>query len=147
MKRFSLVLIGGFLLSTNSFGASLADIDWLAGAWGDANGMEEHMTTSEGGKILGMSKMVAGGKLSFYEFFEIDEVGGNLVLKPMPFGKPGVEFASTQVTGSSVKFENPQHDFPKVITYSLKKNGVLQIAVEGTENGKPTSLSLFLKAK
>ncbi len=147
MNRFSQFVLGVFLVSASSFGASVKDIDWLAGTWMDTNGMEEHMTTAEGGKILGMSKLVMGGKIAFYEFFEIEEVGGNLVLTPMPFGKPGVKFTATQVTGSSVRFENPKHDYPNMINYSYKKNGTLQITVEGNQSGKPISTTFHMVAR
>lgn len=142
--RFLMVAI---CISSNLFGASLKDIDWLAGSWSDGKGMEEHFTTSSGGKIVGVSKLVMGDKLAFFEFFEIDEVGGNLVLKPKPFGVGKVLFTSTEVSADLVRFENAKHDFPKKIIYTRKASDEVSVSVEGTEKGIDVVHRFEMKAR
>lgn len=39
----------------------------------------------------------------------------------------------TRLDANSVTFENPEHDFPKTIRYTLGADGTLKAVVSGTE--------------
>ena len=45
-------------------------------------------------------------------------------------------------SANEVVFENPQHDFPQRIIYTLKDGGRLTAAIEGTKNGKTRRVDL-----
>ena len=47
-----------------------------------------------------------------------------------------------RANANEVVFENPQHDFPQRIIYSLKDGGRLTAAIEGTKNGKTRRVEL-----
>ena len=52
-----------------------------------------------------------------------------------PSGQPAAEFLSTTVSGDTVLFENPAHDFPQRIGY--RRQGASLLAwIEGARNGK-----------
>jgi hypothetical protein len=71
--------------------------------------------------------------MTAFEFLRIVERDGTLVYIAQPSGGPPVEFPVRTVTRNSVTFENPAHDFPKVITYTLQGDGSLQAVVgDGT---------------
>ncbi len=142
--KYSLIFTSAFF-SLNLFAAGIQDLNWLAGSWSDSAGTEEHLTSADGGKILGMAKQIVDGKVEFFEFFEINEINGKLVYQPMPMGVAGVDFTATEVTKDRAVFENPTHDFPKKITYELKAADTLSILVEGSTPGGPLCITQSLK--
>lgn len=56
----------------------------------------------------------------------------------MPNGRqPATDFTLTIMEPTSVTFENPSHDFPKMIRYTLGHDGTLEAVVSGTDRQKP----------
>jgi hypothetical protein len=103
--------------------ATIADLGWLAGNWtgGEAGPTyEERWTTPAGGAMLAVSRTLKSGRMTAFEFLRIVERDGSLVYVAQPGGRPPTDFAMTAIDGHRVRFENPAHDFPKVIEYSLK---------------------------
>jgi len=43
----------------------------------------------------------------------------------------------TKIEPDSLTFENPQHDFPKMVRYTLSADGTLEATISGTEQQKP----------
>jgi hypothetical protein len=120
--------------------ATLATISWLAGSWSsDENGRQilEQWMPPAGGTMLGMSRTVARGKTVEYEFLLLrTEANGDINYVARPSGQSEAAFKLIRANASEVVFENPQHDFPQRICYSLKSDGKLTAAIEGTKNGK-----------
>lgn len=142
MKKLNLVAILALvLLSVNGFAATRAmDLSWMTGHWvGTSEGMpmEAHYGNAEGGMILGMTKIASGDETAFFEFEQIVEVNGSLVLRPLPFALHGVEFGLKEMMARRVVFENPSHEFPARIIYELRANGELLARIEGTRSGQP----------
>jgi hypothetical protein len=76
--------------------------------------------------------------MSAFEFLCIVERNGGLVYQAMPNGRqPATDFTLTKIEARSVTFENPAHDFPKMIRYTLGPDGALEAVVSGTESQKP----------
>ncbi|MCB0356714.1 MAG: hypothetical protein KDD40_06885 [Bdellovibrionales bacterium] len=133
-----LILLG---ISFKSFASNqvLHQLDWMKGRWvGGYNGsnMESYYTTSEGGLILGQTKIAGHKGIEFYEFEKFEEQDGDILLTPMPFGKLGVTFTATLVTNKKVIFENPEHDFPNKIIYMLERENRMIARIEGIQNGQ-----------
>lgn len=64
--------------------ATLADARWLAGAWagtGLGGVSEETWAEPQGGQMMGMYRLVTRGAVTFYEFMNLREENGTLVLK------------------------------------------------------------------
>jgi hypothetical protein len=117
---------------------TLRDISWLSGNWRSAQGgliIEERWTVPAGGAMLGVSRTLKGNQMVAFEFLRIVERDDKLVYIAQPNGRPPVEFTLTGMLENSVVFENPMHDFPKMITYTWRDDGSLQAVVsDGAAN-------------
>ena len=89
-----------------------------------------------GTSMLGMGRTVRGDTLVEYEVVVLREQGGRLAYEAHPSGQPSAVFLSRPVDGSSVVFENLQHDFPQRVGYRRDGPDSLLAWVEGTENGQ-----------
>ena len=122
--------------------ATIKDVAWLEGTWVSASGqrtVEERWIPPAGGVMFAVSRTLAGDRLAEFEYLRIVERGGGLVYVAQPNGQPPTEFAATQVGPTSVRFENPQHDFPKVIRYEKRADGTLQAAISGAAGQREMS--------
>jgi hypothetical protein len=122
--------------------ATIGEVAWLAGTWVTVDGartVEEHWTTPAGGAMLAVSRTIAGGRLSEFEFLRIVERDGRLVYVAQPSGRPPTEFAMTRLESTSVTFENPQHDFPKMIRYTARADGTLVASIAGAGGARERS--------
>lgn len=108
---------------------------WLAGSWRmEKSGrlVEEQWMAPAGGVMLGMGRTLAKGKVVEHEFLQIRVgPGGDLFYVSMPSGQKEATYRHTLLTDKEVVFENPNHDFPQKITYTLKADGALLVVAEG----------------
>jgi hypothetical protein len=120
--------------------ASIGQVAWIAGTWsGGAGGttFEERWTPSAGGAMLAVSRTVKGDRMVTFEFLRIVERSGSLVYVAQPEGRPPTDFVLTEVTADSATFENPSHDFPKMIKYTRKNDGTLEARIsDGGQKGE-----------
>src|SRR4051812_39211992 len=106
--------------------STVQDVKWLAGCWElTRNGRHiiEQWAAPEGGTLIGMSRTVAGGKTSEYEFMLIREGARGLEYVAKPSGQPEATFTSVRASSNEVVFENPAHDFPTRISYQRTADG------------------------
>jgi predicted enzyme related to lactoylglutathione lyase len=121
--------------------AGLEAVAFLAGSWvrqdGD-NREEEHWTAPAGGLMVGMARMVKGGKATFFESLRIEKTARGIVYHATPSGQPTTAFTLDPSKSGPRKavFENPEHDFPKRVTYWLADDGRLHARIEGEKDGK-----------
>jgi hypothetical protein len=112
--------------------ATIAQMSWLSGVWIGASGSEERWTPSASGAMMAVSRTIRNGIVSEFEFLCIVERGGGLVYQAMPNGRsPATDFTLTKIDATSATFENPSHDFPKSIRYTLQPDGTLEAVVGG----------------
>ena len=72
-----------------------------------------------------------------FEFLRIVERDGGLIYIAQPEGRPPTEFPLTAITTDSATFENPAHDFPKMIRYAKRADGSLEARVsDGGQRGE-----------
>jgi hypothetical protein len=112
--------------------ATLAQVAWLAAAWAGSSGpltFEERWTPAAGGAMLAVARTMRGDRMVAFEFLRIVEREGTLVYIAQPNGQPPTAFTLTTLTPDSVTFENPAHDFPKMIRYTLRSDGSLEARV------------------
>jgi hypothetical protein len=123
--------------------ATIANVSWLAGVWAGTLGssdIEERWTPPAGGSMLAISRTIRAGVMNAFEFLCIVEREGGLVYTAMPNGRqPATDFTLTKVEGGSVTFENPAHDFPKMIRYTRRADGSLEAVISGDATQKPIS--------
>lgn len=146
-----LVMLAWIVTSQSPPAAPAVDISslaWLAGCWsGTVNGrdVEEHWMKPAGGTMFGMSRTVVGGKTVAFEFLELRQQSAGVAYVARPSGQPQASFQWVSGDRTSARFENPAHDFPQVITYTLRPDGSLLARIEGTSKGKPRAVDYGLR--
>ena len=126
--------------------ATVAQLAWLAGTWSGGDGpvsFEERWTPPAGGAMLAVSRTLKGDRMVAFEFLRIVERDGRLIYIAQPNGRPPTEFALTAITADSATFENPAHDFPKLIRYTKRADGSLEARV--SDGGQKSETFLFKK--
>jgi hypothetical protein len=119
--------------------ASIAQLGWLPGVWrGEAGAVafEERWTPAGGGVMLAVSRTLKGDRLVAFEFLRIVERDGGLVYIAQPEGRPPTEFVLTEIAADSATFENPGHDFPKMVRYARRADGRLDARVSDGQRGQ-----------
>ncbi len=126
--------------------ATMAQVAWISGVWMGAMGsssIEERWTPAAGGSMLAVSRTLRDGLMSAFEFLCIVERDGGLVYTAMPNGRqPATDFTLTKIDDASATFENPAHDYPKMIRYTKRADGSLE-AVISAEGGQKAQTYLF----
>ena len=105
---------------------------WLAGTWVanvEALRVEERWTPPAGGAMLAVTRTLKGNRMAAFEYLRIEERDGGLVFIAQPNGRPPTEFVLTALSSRTATFENPAHDFPKQIRYTLRSDGTLEARV------------------
>jgi len=119
----------------------IEDLAWLTGNWSlnqNEVTVEEHWIAPAGGTMLAVGRTSTAEKTLFFEFLRIETRKDGLYYVAQPKGNsPGTDFKLTKMIEHSVKFENPAHDFPKSLEYTLHADGTLLAHLEGLEDGKP----------
>jgi hypothetical protein len=146
----TLILMIGVAASGSAQGArptargTLAHMAWLVGTWAGGGGpvtFEERWTPPAGGAMLAVSRTVKGDRMVAFEYLRIVERDGGLVYIAQPNGRPPTEFTLTGITADSATFENPTHDFPKMIRYTRRADGSLEARV--SDGGQKAETFLF----
>jgi hypothetical protein len=120
---------------------SMAQVAWISGTWvagSTTTTIEERWTPSAGGSMIGVSRTIRDGNMSAFEFLCIVERDGGLIYQAMPNGRsPATDFTLTRIDADNAVFENPAHDFPKMIRYTKRPDGSLEAVVSGAPGSKP----------
>lgn len=123
-------------------------MSWLVGDWVGAvaaNAVEERWMTAAGGAMIGNSRTTRGPSMVEFEFLCIAQRAGGLVYTAMPNGGGMTDFLSTKVSADSITFENPDHDFPKAITYTKRADGGVDVVVTGAPGQRAINYSFKKK--
>lgn len=134
---------------------TMSVVGFLAGSWvarvPDGERIEEHWTAASDGMLIGTGRTSAQGQTVFFEYLRIEQRGmGKFVYVAQPLGKAPTEFPMVSASASPLEivFENPEHDWPKRITYRLDKTDTstkLFVRVEGGP-GQPVESWSFERA-
>jgi hypothetical protein len=126
--------------------ASIDRLQWISATWsGTTNGVttEERWTPPASGSMLALSRTLRGTSMAAFEFLCIAERAGRLVYFAMPNGRsPATMFVATEVSATSVTFENPSHDYPKLVRYTQTADGGLQTTIAGAGGARAQSTVL-----
>ena len=125
--------------------ATITDVAWIGGVWvgGTNSVVEERWTPPSGGSMLAISRTMRNHAMTAFEFLCIVERNGGLVYTAMPNARmPATDFTLTTVTPDSATFENPSHDFPKMIRYAKLPDGSLETTIAGAGGQRPISVVL-----
>lgn len=122
--------------------AGLEAVAFLAGSWVQARDGargEEHWTAPIGGMMLGMSRIVRDDVAVFFEYLRIEKRGDKVVYVALPSGRPETVFDldPAQCGTRRAVFVNPDHDFPKRISYWIGADASLRARIDdGTDAGE-----------
>ena len=113
---------------------------FLEGTWKMENQeMYEHWELKDDGTMKGHSYRMNNGEKTVTENLEIrladDKVIYTATVLNQNEGK-GIDFTLSQADSLSYSFENPEHDFPKVIKYQKRSETEIYVQVsDGGEKG------------
>jgi len=121
----------------------MAQVEWFTGVWTGATAsrtLEERWLPASGGQMLATSRtlLTTGAPVAF-EFLCITEGDAGLGYTAMPNAVPPTEFVLTKIDADSATFENPAHDFPKMIRYVRKPDGTMEATISGDPTRRPTT--------
>jgi hypothetical protein len=123
--------------------ARISQLEWLGGTWVGttaSTSIEERWTPPAGGSMLAVSRTIRNGGMNAFEFLCLVEREGGVVYQAMPNGRqPATDFRLTKLEPNNLTFENPAHDFPKVIRYALGADGTLEATISGSDGQKPVT--------
>jgi len=124
--------------------ATLAQVEWFTGVWSATTAsrtIEERWLPAGGGAMLATSRtmLASNGGMVAFEFLCVTERDGGLVYTAMPNAAPPTEFVLTKIDADSATFENPAHDFPKMIRYVRKPDGTMEATISGDADRRPTT--------
>jgi hypothetical protein len=127
--------------TTSTSTADISTLAWIAGYWSGSDRsleMEEVWMAPKGNTMLGLHRDVKAGRTVSFEFLRIEATADGITYWASPRGKTATPFKLTDSRADYAAFENPQHDFPKKITYWIA-DGALHAKIEGPMNGKTVS--------
>jgi hypothetical protein len=118
---------------------ALQSLDWLVGCWigADEEGgrHEEHWIPAAGGTMLGLNRVVAGGRTVFFEYLRIEKRDDGIYYVANPRGRGESEFTLVAQEDRRAVFDNPDHDYPVRIFY-WRTGDVLSARLEGEVRGR-----------
>jgi hypothetical protein len=119
----------------------LSKTSWLIGSWQkqSAKGiLTESWQRLDDSTFVGQSFFVSNNDTLSSESIRLEQRKGKLYYIPTVVDQNdgnAVVFTQTNLTDSSVTFENPEHDFPKKIYYRFQKPDSLFAEVSAIVNG------------
>ena len=122
--------------------AAISQLDWLSGYWSAREGKassEEFWLPASGQMMLGLHRDIFSSGTTFFEFLRIAETDAGLSYFASPKGRPAIEFKAIRLDSASATFENPDHDFPQRIIYTLDSDTTLLMRIEGMSQGEVKS--------
>jgi hypothetical protein len=132
--------------------ATLEQVSWIAGHWeGEAFGgvTEEIWTKPLGDSMMGSFKLVAKGKVQFYEFCTISEENETLIFRLKHFANDlkGWEEKDERLEAQLVKIENNKAYFNDFTFERINKNELIIYVVFKDDLGNESEMKFNYKLK
>jgi hypothetical protein len=139
------VLSALFFFAVSSCLPQQPDFSWLKGTWKLEGKNVYEVWTGEGNNLKAKSFKVVGSDTVVLEKVTLRNEDGNYFYVPdVAENKGEVKFKMTTITRDGFIAENPDHDFPKIIRYTVSGKGkdrIINAAIEG--NGKVISYKFW----
>jgi hypothetical protein len=132
----------GVIFCVDGFGQRLADAKWLLGRWEQTTPKRtiyEIWTSNSDSTYSGKSYLLKEKDTIVLETVSLLQKEGVLFYIPTVTNQNNsmpVSFKLTFTSGNKLVFENPGHDFPQKITYTLISSDSLMAEISGTLNDK-----------
>ena len=121
---FSVTLLQGQSVTSTDF----KKLSWLEGTWTRTNSKpgrsgNERWVKKSASEWQGWGVSMSGKDTAFVEKLKlVIKEGGIFYVADVPENKQAVYFKFTELTDNQFTCENPQHDFPKKISYQRNGN-------------------------
>ena len=125
--------------------------NWLLGKWSTktADGdLSEKWIQLNDSTFQGESFFIKGKDTLHFESILLQQNGEELIYNATVKGQnenKAVAFNMTAGTEKQLVFENPKHDYPQKITYSLINKDSLVASISGVQLGKPSAEKFGMK--
>jgi len=134
---------------------TLDSLSWLVGHWQSPAGervmSEEHWSAPAGGAMMGMFRLVSGGKPGVYELILIEEEADGVWMRLRHFQpqmvareQEPIKLKLISSANEKLVFENPIDNKPKRIIYTLVGNDLIA-TVETERDDKTAAFSLKMR--
>lgn len=140
------LLIVSAVLAADEAPPKIAQLAWLTGKWVTIRPVKKKGATpvkiqeewhpALDKTMMSLGSTTRGDTILDSELVVIREAGKHLMYEAHPKGQASALFHSTEVTDSTVVFENPSHDFPQRIGYQRFGADSLLAWIEGREKGQ-----------
>lgn len=121
----------------NNKAPRIADLFWLLGKWERTNEQNGRYSLEEWSRKDTLSYQGTGLTIQINDTVFKEELSlikeGNAIfyVAEVAHNPAPVKFKLTSLKGTKAIFENPDHDFPKKITYLLENKKKLKVQIEG----------------
>lgn len=144
---FSWLVLAALLFSFQEKKISVKQFEWLEGTWKqEGKDAYEQWELVSDTLIRGASFHRAGNDYVRDENIEFLAKDGSFCYTPIVFGQNGgqpVSFKVSSFTANSFVAENPAHEFPQRIVYTLTDANHLKAYIEGEVKGKNKRIDFF----
>jgi hypothetical protein len=148
-RRLLFTIIGGFAMASAMVAArpqrdDLNRLRWLSGCWELRSGsrlVEERWTPPRGGLMLGMSRTSRNDSIIEFEQVRIETRPAGVFYVASPSRQATAEFRASALLDSAVTFENPEHNFPKLIMYRRVGRDSVVASIAGPRGGQTGTIT------
>ncbi|QGK75068.1 DUF6265 family protein [Flavobacterium sp. SLB02] len=127
--------------------------DWLIGNWKNTSPdgtLTENWTKLNDSTFSGASYFIKGKDTLHFESIVLAQKGETLTYFATVKGQnddKSVAFPSTAESDKQLVFENPKHDYPQKITYTIGANNTITAEATGNLQGKVTTERFIMVKK
>ncbi|WP_118950133.1 DUF6265 family protein [Taibaiella helva] len=154
-KQLSFIAATALILSCSSWLPDRSrlpgNISWLIGTWEQqtTRGKVYEQWLQDGDSTLsGKSFALKGKDTMVFESIRLRREGDDWFYIPQVKDQNGgqpVRFRATRLSATEMVFENPEHDFPQVITYRRNGKDALIAEVSGIAKGETRKVTFPMK--
>jgi hypothetical protein len=131
----SSLALGGFAARAEDPSTSLSTLEFMSGCWTGPAGkdmrIEEYYTRPSANVMLGLTRYVRGDRVTGFEFTSFVREDSVIVVTPRPEGQEPAKFRMTRLDKGNAVWENPRHDFPRLVSYRRVAGDTLVARIEG----------------
>jgi hypothetical protein len=131
----STLALGGLAARADDPAIRLSELEFMSGCWkgpaGEGMTIEEYYTRPSANVMLGITRYLRGDRVTGFEFTSFVSEDTAIIVTPRPEGQKPAEFRITRLAKGSAVWENPRHDFPRLISYRRMPGDTLVARIEG----------------
>jgi hypothetical protein len=129
------LVLGGLVARAEDPSPPLSMLEFMSGCWRGAAGkgatIEEYYTRPSANVMLGVTRYLRGDRVTGFEFTSFVREDSAIVVTPRPEGQEPAQFRMTRLDKKNAVWENPRHDFPRLIAYRRLPGDTLVARIEG----------------